>query len=320
MKNKTTSGLLAALAMGAVALSAAEKTIVLGSDRFEVTHRVTVPALEQAGTLWLPLAGTDAFQSFESKLITAPAPWRQARDAAHGNDVLVMGAGPSQSGKVLEARYVVQRREKSAHAGDATLARRHLSPERLVPRDETFVTLARESTRGAQDDLARARALYRHVLEKMRYDKSGVGWGRGDALFASRVCAGNCTDFHAYFIALCRALDIPARFAIGLTIPADRDEGVVQGYHCWAEFFADGKWVPVDISEAAKHPELAAYYFGHHPANRFEISLGRDIEIQPAPAAGPFNFLFAPLLEVEGKSVPVQAEFHFRRLKAVASK
>ncbi len=309
-------GLAATLALAAASVGGAEKAIVQGNDRFEVTQRVKVPALEQAGTLWLPLAGTDAFQRFESKLVTAPAPWRQARDAAHGNEVLVMRAGPRESGQVLEARYVVQRREKAAHAGDAALAKEHLRPERLVPRDAIFITLARECTRGAGDDLARGRALYRHVLEQMRYDKSGEGWGRGDAVFARRVCAGNCTDFHAYFIALCRALEIPARFAIGLTIPADRDEGIIQGYHCWAEFFAGGNWVPVDLSEAARFPALADYYFGHHPANRFEISTGRDIEIQPSPAAGPFNFLFAPLLEVDGKSVPVQAEFRFRRLKS----
>jgi hypothetical protein len=33
----------------------------------------------------------------------------------------------------------------------------------------------------------------------------------------------------------------------------------------------------VDISEADKTPELADYYFGHHPANRFEITQGRDL-------------------------------------------
>ena len=56
--------------------------------------------------------------------------------------------------------------------------------------------------------------------------------------------------YHAYFIALTRAVGIPARFAIGVTIPADKSEGTIEGYHCWAEFFADGRWIPVDISEA----------------------------------------------------------------------
>ena len=67
-----------------------------------------------------------------------------------------------------------------------------------------------------------------------------------------------------------------------------------------------GKWVPVDISEADKHPELADYYFGHHPANRLEPSRGRDITVKLAPKAGPFNYFFART-EVNGKEVPVKA-------------
>ena len=70
----------------------------------------------------------------------------------------------------------------------------------------------------------------------------------------------------------------------------------------------------MDISEANKHPELKGYYFGHHPANRFEISRGRDILPEPAPKVGAFNYLFGPHLEVRGKVVPVKAEFEFRRL------
>ena len=165
--------------------------------------------------------------------------------------------------------------------------------------------------------LARARALYDHVLARMKYDKSGEGWGRGDALYACDARAGNCTDFHAYFIALARAVGIPARFAIGVTIPADHDEGSIAGYHCWAEFCAEGKWVPVDISEASKNPALADYYFGHHPANRFELTRGRDLLVDPAPASGPINFLVYPLLEVGGKPVKAETEFAFHRTSPV---
>lgn len=43
----------------------------------------------------------------------------------------------------------------------------------------------------------------------------------------------------------------------------ERPEGVVKGYHCWAEFW-DGKgWVPVDASDASKNPKLAEYLFGN---------------------------------------------------------
>ena len=99
-------------------------------------------------------------------------------------------------------------------------------------------------------------------------------------------------DMHYYGIyALARAAGIPARFAIGAAIPSARDDGGISGYHCWAEFNAEGKWWPVDISEADKYSSLATYYFGHHPANRIELSRGRDLQVNPGPQEGPINFI-----------------------------
>ena len=51
---------------------------------------------------------------------------------------------------------------------------------------------------------------------------------------------------------MARSVGIPARFAIGAAIPSERDDGGTDGYHCWAEFYADGKWWPIDVSEADK--------------------------------------------------------------------
>ena len=135
-------------------------------------------------------------------------------------------------------------------------------------------------------------------------------------MYACDARTGNCTDFHAYFIALARSSGIPARFAIGATIPAEKNEGAIEGYHCWAEFFADGRWIPVDISEAWKNPQLADYYFGHNPANRFELTKGRDLIVQPPPESGPINFLAYPLLEMNGEVIKPETTFMFRRTRA----
>ena len=182
-----------------------------------------------------------------------------------------------------------------------------------MPINENFRRIAEEVVKGKTGDLVRARALYDHVIDRMRYIKYGEGWGKGDAVYACDAGTGNCTDFHSYFIALARSVGIPARFAIGAAIPSERNEGGIDGYHCWAEFFADGKWWPVDISEGNKYTCLATYYFGHHPANRFEISRGRDLVVEPGPAAGPINFLAYPVLEIEGKPVKAAVEFSFIR-------
>ena len=146
----------------------------------------------------------------------------------------------------------------------------------------------------------------------MRYMKFG-DFGRGDSNYACDSKTGNCSEFHSYFISLARSVGIPARFAIGASIPSDRNEGGMDGYHCWAEFYADGKWWPVDISEANKYTALATYYFGRHPANRIEFTRGRDLELNPGPSAGPINFLVYPYLEMGGKEIKAPTTFTFQR-------
>jgi transglutaminase-like putative cysteine protease len=302
---------------GALASPAADKPgIVKGSDEFEFVYRVKLPEIKGDARLWIPLAKTDAFQTVTQEEVSIPIKWDKVQDRDYGNDICVLHPQSSDSGKVIELRYLVVRKEKAAYPSKGEDPGRFLRPEKLVPLNETFKTLAEQATAGKKDDVDRAKALYDHVLGRMRYDKSGTGWGRGDAIYACDAKTGNCSDFHAYFIALSRSVGIPARFAIGATIPVDKNEGAIEGYHCWAEFFADGRWVPVDISEAWKNPQLADYYFGHHPANRFELTKGRDLIVNPPPATGPINFLAYPLLEMDGKPVKPETSFAFRRTRA----
>ncbi len=61
---------------------------------------------------------------------------------------------------------------------------------------------------------------------------------------------------------------------------------------------------------------LLGNYFGHNPANRFELTKGRDLLVDPQPATGPINFLVYPLLELDGKAVKPEVAFSFRRIHA----
>lgn len=294
--------------------------VLTGHDAFEFRYQATLPEIGGQARCWIPLAGSDAYQTVKVRSMVVPGVARTIADGAHSNQVLFLELGPRDSGKPLEVVYDVVRLEKGAYADDPAKAASFLAPERLVPADAKIGVVAERTVAGLEGDLMRARALYDHVMDQMRYMKLGEGWGRGDAMYACDSLYGNCTDYHAYFIALARSIGIPARFAIGAAIPSERDDGGIDGYHCWAEFYADGKWWPVDISEADKFSALSMYYFGHHPANRFEFSRGRDLVLDPGPASGPINFLAYPFLEVDGKPVKVPTLFLFRRTTCAADK
>ena len=287
--------------------------VLKGKDAFEFVYRVTLPEIPKEARIWLPLPANDAYQTVKVRSKGLAGKERRLKDRLHGNDILYLELGPGDGKKVLEMRFAVNRREKAPYATGKPRPGEYLGPERKVPLNETFKTIVAEVLAGKRGELVRARALYDHVIDRMRYQKFGDGWGQGDAVYACDARTGNCTDFHSYFIALARTAGIPARFAIGVAIPSDRHEGGIDGYHCWAEFYADGKWWPVDISEADKYTALSTYYFGHHPANRLELSRGRDLVVDPAPAAGPINFLAYPILEVGGQVKKAAVEFSFVR-------
>lgn len=288
--------------------------VIEGRDEFEFLYQVKVPPLDGEARMWIPLPQSDAFQTVTVGAIETPGAHRYLTDDRYGNKVLFLELTPEHSGQGIELRFDVKRREKGAYPEEEQPPQTWLAAERLVPESDEFKRIAAEVLGEREGDLVRARLLYDHTIDRMRYMRFGEGYGQGDAVYACDSATGNCTDFHSYFIALARAANIPARFAIGAAIPSERNEGGVDGYHCWAEFYAEGKWWPVDISEADKYTPLSTYYFGHHPANRVELSRGRDLIVEPGPVSGPINYLAYPVLEVAGKPLPVQPVFSFRRL------
>ncbi|MEC9456631.1 MAG: transglutaminase-like domain-containing protein [Candidatus Neomarinimicrobiota bacterium] len=290
--------------------------VIKGRDWFEFFYRATLPEINSTGYIWIPLPATDPYQTVDVKYIKAPVDHQILEDREYGNKMFFMMLKPENSGETIEICYQVERREKGVYEDNTRDPKDFLQPDLLVPENDEFSKIAKEVVAGKLGNLARARALYDHTIDRMRYIKYGDGWGKGDAVYACNIRSGNCTDFHSYFIALSRAVGIPARFAIGASIPSERDEGGIAGYHCWAEFYTNGKWWPTDISEGDKCSALSTYYFGHHPANRVEFSRGRDLMVEPGPASGPINFLAYPVLEIGGETAKAKVEFSFNRISS----
>lgn len=293
--------------------SEAQQGVIRGRDSFEFGCRVTLPGLGGPARLWLPVPETDGNQVVSLKALESPGKPRLIRDRDYGNRILFVELGPEDSGGTIDLRVQVMRSETADYTYPEDGPEFYMEAGRNAPGAAEFQRIAEQVVRGRRSHQAQARAIFDHVIDRVRFAEHEAGFCHGDAVIACRDGMGDGADFHAYFIALARAAGIPARFEAGVAIPADRDGGVIAGCHAWAEWYAEGWWHPVDVSEADKHAGLADYYFGHHPANRLELSRGRDLVVDPMPASGPINFLAYPLLEVEGNRVPVEAELSFRR-------
>jgi transglutaminase-like putative cysteine protease len=279
----------------------------LRSRTSRVTYGATVRAVPErakALDLWLPFPQTDRNQTVHRVTIDAPGPVSIGREARLGNQCLHVRVENPEAPVAVTLTIEATRRENAG--ADEPLGEEeratYLKPEPLVPLDGPVRALALEATRGLETDAEKARAVYEKVVGLMRYDKSGTGWGRGDALFACDARRGNCTDFHALVIGMARSVGVPARFAIGLSLPRERDSGEITGYHCWAELYVRGRgWIPVDASEASKDPSRRGYFFGHHDEDRLEFSRGRHLTLEPAQKGPPLNFFVDPYAEVDGR-------------------
>lgn len=287
--------------------------VIEGSDSFDFHYRVELPEIKGKAKMWVPIATTDDYQSVEITSMKVPVEYKLLKDKDFNNTILYLEADASQSKQAIEITYKVKRLERAPVDEPGPVDAQYLADNRLMPVGGRFETIAREATLRRDDsELMKARALYDYIIDNMRYMKYG-NYGNGDSNYACDVRTGNCTEFHSFFISLARSIGIPARFAVGASVPSERNDGGIDGYHCWAEFYAEGKWWPIDISEANKYTALATYYFGHHPANRIEFSRGRDLIVEPGPASGPINFLAYPLLEINGKGATTKTTFSFKR-------
>jgi transglutaminase-like putative cysteine protease len=324
---------------GLVGLLAAAHLLATPADSaqtrtFEFVYQVTIdPASTGSVRVWIPIAKSDANQDVVLKSISgvdaSQVDWTTRHDSEYGNSVLYTEIKQAAAPVTVSLTYEVTRKEYSRgglndlmrynRADDPASAdaARFLAPDRLVPINDRFRALAAEITRGKNGDVEKAYAIYDYVFHNLRYDKSGEGWGRGDAMWACDSKHGNCTDFHSLFIALMRAEKIPARFEIGFPLPEGKSDGEIPGYHCWAEFYVGGLgWVPVDISEAWKNPAKHDFFFGSLDTNRVQFTIGRDLVLNPPQSGPPVNYLVYPYAELDGQPYDhLEKKFSFRDIR-----
>ena len=291
---------------------------------FHYAFTVKNVSVGQPVRVWIPQAHTDPFQEVKVVSASGDLPLKKTHESKFGNEMFYAEAKKAKAAELhFNVVYDVVRHERFAlgtgvpHLTAVSLNSRErkqdLAPDALVPTSGLPAELATKVTEGRSSDLDKARAIYDYVFATMKYDKTGTGWGRGDVLYACDAKKGNCTDFHSLFIAMARSQEIPSRFEIGFPLPPDKHSAEIAGYHCWAEFFeAKNGWVPIDISEAWKHPEKKDYFFGAHDDNRFQFTMGRDLELSPRQDGKPLNYFVYPYVEVAGKEFPnVSLAFSF---------
>lgn len=278
---------------------------------FRFTYEVLAAELPRGAAIdmYIPLPLEGDGQRILDESLQASLPGSRGEEPVYGNRYYRISR-PAESDEPLTATlsWTIARSVVGAQpAQPLTPAEQalYLAPNALVPvGHEVLDPILQEIQRERADTstAATARAIYDWVVDNVEYKKVGTGWGNGDTFWACSERYGNCTDFHALFISLARTEQIPARFEIGFPVPDDRSAGSIGGYHCWVRMYLPQRgWVPIDASEAAKHPQRRELLYGTQPADRIHFTTGRDLVISAGSREQPLNYFVYPYIEIDGQ-------------------
>jgi transglutaminase-like putative cysteine protease len=131
-----------------------------------------------------------------------------------------------------------------------------IAPNRWLQADDAgVVALARQATRGAPNERAKAEMLEREVRNFIATKSLRVGYASASEIVKNRE--GDCTEHAVLLAALLRASGIPARVATGIAYaPAYAGKRDVFVPHAWVHAWVDGAWRGYDAA-------LPRYDAGH---------------------------------------------------------
>ncbi|PTA50912.1 hypothetical protein C9I43_10510 [Shewanella morhuae] len=349
----STAGFITPVLASSSLPSVVEHSSADGRRRFTLIntyHLVAPEGSEGVVKLWIPLPEDTQFQwvrklsftgSFKDAYITSNnrygaktlfATWPDAKSSMTMTvelDIETLDWEPVKSGALVHYRTPTE----ISYPADVE---HYLLPTKHMPINGIVKLTADKIVGSETDPLKQARLIYLWVSANMFRDNSVIGCGTGDvaSILASGILGGKCTDINSVFVALMRAVGIPAREMFGIRLgqaikmgqyskkafgSAD-DKGVADvsgGQHCRAMFYLAGYgWLPADpadvtkmrLTEKKEHSDPAVqavndYLFGNWEMNWIGFNYGRDFDLFPEAEQTPLNNFGYPYAEVDGDPV-----------------
>jgi transglutaminase-like putative cysteine protease/streptogramin lyase len=226
------------------------------------------------------------YASLPNQTILGDIRWTPAPDGIvtdrWGQEVAVFRSANVPAGERAQATYGVRVRLGELHyaffpsdvkglaAIPSDVATPNTVPTSRLQLDNELVTkTAREIVGDEENPYWMARGIYDWVRESLEYNRVG-GWDVPTTLIKRGT--GSCSEYAFLYIALCRAVGLPARYEGSVVVRGD-DASLDDVYHRWCEVYLPGiGWMPVDPSGGDREwPADQARYFGGL-SNRFLIT------------------------------------------------
>ncbi|WP_374245568.1 transglutaminase family protein [Zoogloea sp.] len=206
-------------------------------------------------------------------------------DAATGNRYMRLKAEPGPLRLRYSATVEVQHHlGVPALIGEQPVSRlppevlTYLYPSRYCQSDRLFDLALREFGH-LPTGYGRVRAICDWVANHVRF-KSATTNASTSALDTLHDRVGVCRDFAHLMIALCRALNMPARFATGIDYGADPALGP-SDFHAYVEVYLEDRWYLFDPSGTAIPMGLMRFGVGRDAADVSYATIFGGVQAEP---------------------------------------
>jgi len=281
------------------------------------TEILTLPKGNPPLHIWMPLSSSCFEQAVLEMCIESPSPFFINEDK-YGNRILYVGPAYLKKGDRITVKYRIRRKKVGIIESDDDVQKHLVLSEREQWNNE-ILQFTKKVVGNTKDRIEIGRKIYYAILENIRFDTEGVGCGPGISVLTFENKKGRCADMHALFRTMMIYQGIPVRWRQGIQIPYPSEkiwigelEGDCIGTHCWVEVHIEGnKWLPVDLMEGSLREDMRDFFYGNLPANRYNMSTGRNLTLNPPQKGDPLNTF--PVTYAEYKNgIPLIYAHHYR--------
>lgn len=175
-----------------------------------------------------------------------------------------------------EPDYQIEPAKIEDYDKNGSLYKFYTKSEEGVEITDEILTKAEAIVGDETNPYLKAKMIFQWILDNANYKYPPEKRG---AKFMFESLEGDCGEYSSLFCAMCRAVEVPARFVSGLWF------GDKFGFHAWSEFYLPGYgWVPADASMAdSGDGDYKWEYFGWLENTRLTPSRGNNIPLKNAP-------------------------------------
>ncbi len=277
---------------------------------------IVKPPKKKDVRIWIPIPSNDIEQEVFDFSVESVMPYRITEDDRQ-NRMLFLKSETLRKGDKIVLQYKIRRKTTGILEDTDVKPEKYLKPSEWEKWDDNIAKHVDSLVGNEKDPVKIGKKVYYSIIDMLKYIHEVCGRGVSTITFEDRL--GRCDEFHALFRSMMMYKKIPVKWEQGLALPYPSEMKKTGEFEAdcitarsWARFYiGENKWMPVDVSEGRRRPDLREFYFCNLVPNRIKFSTGRGITLNP-PQKNRINTF--PYTYNEAGGIPLIYYHHYRNV------